>query len=77
MSNPLEQDLSQLKETDLEAKIQELTKKYSIVARTGNQGLLTQVHRFLIIYKTELSQRHLDRTRSDYNGDMDQLINVD
>lgn len=75
--HPLEQDLSQLKETDLEAKIQELTKKYSIVARTGNQGLLTQVHRFLIIYKTELSQRHLDRTRSDYNGDMDQLINVD
>ena len=75
--NPLEQDLSQLKETDLEAKIQELTKKYSIVARTGNQSLLTQVHRFVIIYKTELSQRHLDRTRSDYNGDMDQLINVD
>ena len=75
--HPLEQDLSQLKETDLEAKIQELTKKYSIVARNGNRDLLTQVHRFLIIYKTELSQRHLDRTRSDYNGDMDQLINVD
>lgn len=75
--HPLEQDLSQLKESDLEAKIQELTKKYSIVARNGNRDLLTQVHRFLIIYKTELSQRHLDRTRSDYNGDMDQLINVD
>lgn len=75
--NPLEQDLSQLKETDLEAKIQELTKKYGIVAKTGNQNLLTQVHRFLIIYKAELSQRHLDRTRADYNGDMDQLINVD
>ncbi len=77
MFHPLESDLRELKDTELEEKIQELTKKYYAAARMGYADLLTQLSTFLIIYKEEMSRRNREKFKNDDNGDLDQLINVE
>lgn len=77
MIHPLQEDLSQLKDAEVEHKVQELTKKYFMAARLGNHELLTQLTTFLTIYKAELSKRYMEKTKTELNGDLDQLINVD
>jgi|TARA_B110000503_G_scaffold62961_1_gene99572 hypothetical protein len=76
MFHPLEEDLSNLKDQEVEQKLLELTKKYHTVARLGNQDLLTQLSTFVIIYREEMSKRHTRRLK-DTDSDMGQLINVD
>lgn len=78
MMHPLQTDLTELKESDIELKIQEITRKYFIVARLNNPQVLTQLSIFLTLYKEELSRRNRDRTQTELgNTDLDQLINVD
>jgi hypothetical protein len=77
MFHPLESDLRELKDTEVEEKVQELTKKYYAAARMGYSDLLTQLSTFLIIYKEEMSRRNRERFNNSDNGDLDQLINVD
>lgn len=77
MFHPFEQDLSELKDNELEEKVQELTKKYYQAYRLGKPELLTQISTFVTIYKDELSKRYRERTQTELNGDLDQLINVD
>ena len=77
MFHPLEGDLSQLKDKDIEDKLVDLNKKYYIAARTGNIALLTQVETFVTIYKNELSKRYRDKMKQQDDNDLDQLINVD
>lgn len=77
MFHPFEQDLSELKDNELEEKVQELTKKYYQASRLGKPELLTQIATFVTIYKDELSKRYYQRTQTELNGDLDQLINVD
>ena len=77
MFHPLEGDLSQLKDKDIEDKLVDLNKKYYIAARTGNIALLTQVETFVTIYKNELSKRYRDKMKQQDGNDLDQLINVD
>lgn len=76
MFHPLEKDLSELKDNELEEKVQELTKKYYQASRLGKPELLTQIATFVTIYKNELSNRYYQRTQTELNGDLDQLINV-
>lgn len=76
MFHPLEKDLSELKDNELEEKVQELTKKYHQAYRLGKPELLTQIATFVTIYKDELSKRYYQRTQTELNGDLDQLINV-
>ena len=78
MFHPLSQDLSNLKDSEVEAKLNELTKKYFQAQRLGNAGLLAQLLTFVNMYKEEMSMRYrkaLKNTQID--GDLDQLINVD
>lgn len=78
MFHPFSDDLSQLKDSEVEAKLNELTKKYFQAQRLGNADLLTQLSVFVNIYKEEMSVRYrkaLKNTQLD--GDLDQLINVD
>lgn len=75
--HPLEGDLSQLKDSEIEAKVIELNKKYYQAARLGNTQLLTQVATFVTIYKEEMSKRYLAKSRGQLDNDLDQLINVD
>ena len=76
MLHPLETDLSSLKDSEVEEKLQELSRKYFTAQRLGKPELLTQLSTFVTIYKQELSKRYLEKTKMDFDGDLDQLINV-
>lgn len=76
MFHPFEGDLSQLKDNEVEDKLNELNRKYFLAARLGNRELLTQIATFVTIYKQELSKRYFEKTKMDFDGDLDQLINV-
>ncbi len=77
MFHPLQEDLSDVKDLELENKIQDLTKKYFAAYKLGNHQLLTQISTFITIYKEELSKRNYEKSRKELDGDLDQLINVD
>jgi hypothetical protein len=77
MIHPFSGDLSQLKDNELEEKLFELNKKYSIATRLGDPELLTQVATFVTIYREEMSRRHYSKTNGGQDNDLDQLINVD
>jgi len=74
---PIHEDLSQLTETDLENKIQDISKKYWTAYRLGKPELLTQLQNYLTMYKDELQKRYQEKSNNTLNGDFDQLINVD
>jgi len=77
MFHPLGEDLSLLKDSEVESKLQELTRKYFLAARMGQNEMLTQLSTFVTIYKEELSKRLLAKTQGTYDTDLNQLINVD
>ena len=77
MFHPLEQDLSRFKDSEIEERIIDLNKKYFAAARMGKPELLTQISTFVTIYREELSKRYALKLKSQYDGDLDQLINVD
>ena len=77
MFHPLQQDLSNLSESEIESKLQELSRKYFAAQRMGSADLLTQVSTFVNIYRNELSRRYMTKNKGDLDRDLDQLINVD
>jgi hypothetical protein len=76
MFHPLEQDLTKLTDSEVEAKIQELSRKYFAAQRLGKPEMLTQIATFVTIYKQEMSRRYIEKSRNDYDTDLGQLINV-
>lgn len=76
MFHPLEQDLSQFKDQEIELKLIELNKKYYAAARLGSSDLLTQLSTFITIYRQELAKRHAQKLKQ-ADDDLGQLINVD
>lgn len=77
MFNPLVEDLSHLKDNELEEKILDLGKKYSAAARLGKPDMLTQISILVTMYKEEMSKRNQAKLQQQLDGDLDQLINVD
>ena len=77
MFHPLVDDLSHLKDTEVEEKILELSKKYFAAQRMGSGDLLTQLSIFVNIYRNEMSRRYMDKNKGQLDNDLDQLINVD
>jgi hypothetical protein len=77
MFNPLIEDLSHLKDNEVEEKILELSKKYFTAQRLGKPQLLTQIANLVTIYKQEMSKRNSNKLKTQLDGDLDQLINVD
>jgi hypothetical protein len=76
--HPFQEDVTQLKDPELDQKIQEVTKKYYMAQRIGNLELLTQLGIFVNIYRDEQRRRLLSRSNdSKLDGDLDQFINVD
>lgn len=74
--HPLMDDLSQLKDTELENKIQELSKKYF---QTQNATVQNQIAVFLDMYRGELQMRRAKMWQEQYqkrDTDLDSLINV-
>jgi hypothetical protein len=76
MFHPLEEDLSKLSDSEIENRVQELSRKFFMAQRLGKPEMLTQLATFVTIYKEEMSKRYRDKTKNDLGGDLDQLINV-
>lgn len=76
--HPLVGDLSDVKDGELETKIQELTKKYFM---TYNVDLRMQVAAVLDMYKEELDARRSKQWKTQMennsNKGLDKLINID
>jgi hypothetical protein len=76
MFNPLAEDLSKLKDTEVENKIQDLTRKYF---QSHNPAVQHQITTFLDMYKAELASRRAKTWQEQYqkrDTDLDSLINV-
>jgi hypothetical protein len=74
--HPLVNDLSQLKDSELESKIQDLTRKYF---STNNFQVRTQITMILYTYREEMAKRRADEYQkmiNSRNKDLDKLINV-
>lgn len=74
--HPLIQNLSTLKDSDIEKHVNDLTRKYFM---TSNAELRSQLCLILDTYKEELSVRRaqeLERSIADKNKDLDKLINI-
>jgi hypothetical protein len=79
MFHPLLPNTANLTIAELENKINELTKKYWIAARSGNGGLCEQILVALEAHKFELQNKNLNNNKiPTRNGDtdLDGLINV-
>lgn len=76
MFNPLLENPASIKDSELEAKILDLSKKYSIAARMG-QGLVCQQIQVIIeSYKAEQEKRRLSSLKTN-NKDFEELINIE
>jgi hypothetical protein len=76
MIHPLAEDFDNLKDAEIESRIQDLTKKYFM---TQNVAIQRQVGMFLDMYKAELQHRRSSAWQKEYqkrNKDLDNLINV-
>lgn len=76
MMHPLAEDFSQLKDNEVEERIQDLSKKYWA---TQNSNVQRQIVLFLDMYKAELQHRRSKQLSQLYqkrNKDLDNLINV-
>lgn len=76
MFHPLQEDYSKLKDTEIESRLQDLSRKYFMA---GNPAVKQQIAVFIDIYKNELSVRRAKQIEQVYqkrDKDLDKLINV-
>jgi hypothetical protein len=74
--HPLAGDLTQFKDSEIESKINDLTRKYF---STYNFDLQRQISMMLDAYKSEMAnrrQREYEKMMNSRNKDLDKLINV-
>lgn len=60
MFNPLLENVQTLKDQELEAKIQDLSRKYHIAGRMGSGSVMMQIATVLQSYREELSRRQIE-----------------
>jgi hypothetical protein len=80
MYHPLLDSPAKLKDQDLENKILDLSRKYSIAANMGQGSVCQQIIIMLDMLKTEQSRRQQQNMSSvikKQNKDLDDLINVE
>lgn len=79
MFNPLLPDLSNLKNEDIDNKITELMKKYTIAARSGQGGVCNQISLVLGCYREEQQKRYIAANQKllNQNKNLEDFINVD
>lgn len=76
MIHPLAEDFSQLKDIEIENRLQDLSRKYY---QTSNPHVKHQIATFIDIYKTELNNRRAKAIEQLYqkrDKDLDSLIKV-
>ena len=79
MFNPLLPDLSSLKNEDIDNKINELMRKYTIAAKSGQGIVCQQIIVILETYKAEQQKRHIAGSQKllDQGKNLDDFVNVD
>lgn len=76
MIHPLAQDISKLKDSEIESKIQDLSRKYW---QARNPSVQQQISLFLDSYNDELRSRrikNLEQLAQNRDKDLDKLIKV-
>lgn len=75
MFHPLAEDYTKLKESEIEERLQDLSRKYF---QAQNSSVKQQIAIFIDIYKSELQSRRLRtfETQQKNNKDLDKLIKV-
>jgi hypothetical protein len=63
MFNPLVEDVTALKDVDLENKIQDISRKYHIAYRTSGPAVAMQLAVCLESYRHELTRRQSEKLR--------------
>jgi hypothetical protein len=79
MFNPLLEDLTQIKDADLEAKMSDLNRKYNIALRMGNGAVAHQIAVVIEAVRDETMRRQHEATKkllAKQSKDLDGLINV-
>lgn len=74
--HPLAEDFGKLKDSEIEERIQSLSRKYF---QTSNPNIQHQITMFLDMYKEEMASRQAKMWREQYqkrDTDLDSLINV-
>lgn len=81
MYNPLLGNPAALKDAELEERVLELTRKYTIAARTGMNQVIPQILVALDTYRSEMTRRSAEAlqnaTKKGNNGNLDDLINIE
>jgi hypothetical protein len=80
MYNPLLQDLSTLKDTDIDNKVTELMQKYFLASRFGQGGVMHQITVILDAYKEEQYRRQAAANKKlvqNQNQDLGEYIKID
>jgi hypothetical protein len=79
MFNPLLEDLTQLKDAEVESRMTDLNKKYNIALRMGNSAVATQIAVVIEAVREETLRRQAEATKKllqKHNKDLDGLINI-
>ena len=84
MLHPLQEDVTILKDDELEEKIRNLSKKFLIASRHYNQSVLSQMQMLLTTYKQEQTRRlnkqyqdTVNQAKKEVETDLNELVNVD
>jgi len=80
MFNPLLNDLSTLKDTDIDNKITELMQKYFLASKFGQGGVMHQLAVILEAYKEEQYRRQALANKKliqNQNQDLGEFIKID
>jgi len=84
MLHPLQEDVTLLKDDELEEKIRDLSKKYLLASRYSNQSVLGQMQMLLTTYKEEQTRRlrkqyqeTISQAKDEVETDLNELVNVD
>ena len=82
--HPLQEDVTVLKDQELDDKIRDLSKKLLMASRFPNQSVLHQIHMMLTTYKQEQSRRSkveyektIAKSKEEVQTDLNELVNVD
>jgi hypothetical protein len=79
MFNPLLEDLTRLKDTEIDSRINDLNKKYNIAMRMGNSAIAQQIAVVIEALRDENTRRQYEASKKllqKQNKDLDDLINV-
>lgn len=82
--HPLQEDVTVLKDQELDDKIRDLSKKILMASRFPNQSVLQQIEMMLTTYKQEQSRRSkveyektIAKSKEEVQTDLNELVNVD